>query len=396
MKKIILVGFLKRKLLFFHLPLGLLIIASISFLGHSVYQKANQLKSARAVAEELEKQLSETNNELEALKNEDQVLLNKNLQKEIKNIHDTYLLEVKVYEDLLDLKTKISKTQRFDELLATAIKFLTERNYASATAALNQLKKQIDDETQKLAAAFTVPANVPQSNTPPAAGYSRQKVKIEGGEFLVDIISADLSTTKVIVDTASESDCADNCPVLSLSDYVSRNGAYAGVNGSYFCPSTYPDCVNKKNSFDTLLMNKNKKYFNSDNNVYSTVPAVIFQGSSIRFVAQSLEWGRDTGVDGVIANHPLLVFNNAVVFSGDSVAKHNNKGGRSFVGAAGSNIYIGVVRSATVLESAKVLHALGIHNALNLDDGGSTALWYSGYKVGPGRNIPNAVLFVKR
>ena len=59
-------------------------------------------------------------------------------------------------------------------------------------------------------------------------------------------------------------------------------------------------------------------------------------------------------------------------------------------------VYIGVIRNATMGESAKVLHALGMGEALNLDEGGSTALWSGGYKAGPGRNIPNAVLFVKR
>ena len=34
--------------------------------------------------------------------------------------------------------------------------------------------------------------------------------------------------------------------------------------------------------------------------------------------------------------------------------------------------------------------------ALNLDQGGSTALWSGGYRVGPGRNIPNAILFVRQ
>ena len=46
--------------------------------------------------------------------------------------------------------------------------------------------------------------------------------------------------------------------------------------------------------------------------------------------------------------------------------------------------------------AAKVLAAMGLENALNLDDGGSTALWSGGYKAGPGRNIPNAVLLVRR
>ncbi len=238
--------------------------------------------------------------------------------------------------------------------------------------------------------------NVLGDNAPPLAGYSRKYVMSDVGQFSVSIVAADLSSTRVIVDTASTSDCFNDCPVLSLSQYVSRNAAFAGVNGSYFCPATYPACVDKKNSFDTLLMNKDKAYFNSDNNVYSTVPAAIFGSGWVRFVGQSLEWGRDTGVDGVIANQPLLVSGGGVVFGGDGDPKKGSKGGRSFVANRGSTVYIGVVHSATVAEAAHVLAAMGMENALNLDDGGSTALWSGGYKVGPGRSLPNAILFVRR
>ena len=204
-------------------------------------------------------------------------------------------------------------------------------------------------------------------------------------------------TAKVIVDTASDSDCSNNCPTLSLADYVSRSGASAGINGSFFCPAEYPSCVGKTGSFDTLIMNKNKKYFNSDNNVYSTIPAAIFSAGSARFVGQSLQWGRDTGVDAVIANYPLLVSGGNINFTENpSEPKFGAKGSRDFIAAKGNMVYIGVIRNATMGESAKVLHALGMGEALNLDEGGSTALWSGGYKAGPGRNIPNAVLFVKR
>lgn len=234
---------------------------------------------------------------------------------------------------------------------------------------------------------------VPISTGPVGAGYSKRNVQTDRGVFTVYIVGADLGSTKVIVDTASGGDCANNCPVLSLGDYVARNGAYAGINGSYFCPETYPSCADKKNSFDTLLMNKDKVYFNSANNVYSTVPAVIFQGGSVRFVQQSLEWGRDTGVDGVLANYPLLVFNsnNMQPSSGDS--KLTAKGTRSFVANKDNMIFIGAVANASVNDSAAVLHAMGMQNALNLDSGGSTALWSGGYKLGPGRNLPNVILF---
>lgn len=240
----------------------------------------------------------------------------------------------------------------------------------------------------------SVPA--PVNNTPPGSGYSVQSVQSEKGTFRVAIVAADLGSTRVIVDTASDSTCTSDCPVLSLGEYASRNGAYAGVNGSYFCPADYASCADKKNSFDTLLMNKNKVYFNSDNNVFSTVPAVIFGYGTIRFVGQSLEWGRDTSADSVIANYPMLVQGGNIAYSGSGDGKLTSKGGRSFVGNKGNTVYIGVVFSATVKESAHTLKAMGLENALNLDNGGSTALWSGGYKVGPGRGLPNAILFIQR
>ena len=143
-------------------------------------------------------------------------------------------------------------------------------------------------------------------------------------------------------------------------------------------------------------MNKNKYYFNSGNNVYSTNPAVIFGSGYIRFVSAASQWGRDTGVDGVLSNYPLLVNGGNISFGGDDDPKKGSKGARSFVANKGNTVYIGVVSNATVAESARVMKALGMENALNLDNGGSTALWSGGYKVGPGRDLPNAILFVKR
>ncbi len=233
---------------------------------------------------------------------------------------------------------------------------------------------------------------IPVSTGPAGSGYSVKRVHTANGDFTVYIIGADLGSTKVIVDTASTSDCANNCPVLSLGEYVARNGAYAGVNGGYFCPATYDSCAGKTNSFDTLLMNKDKYYFNSANNVYSTNPAVIFQGGSIRFVRAAQEWGRDTGVDGVLSNYPMLVFNGSNLNPGGD-SKMTSKGNRSFVANRGSMVFIGTVMNATVNDSAAALTVLQMDNALNLDSGGSTALWSGGYKLGPGRGLPNVILF---
>ena len=146
------------------------------------------------------------------------------------------------------------------------------------------------------------------------------------------MISADLSSTRVVVDTASDSDCRDNCPVLSLSEYVKRSGAYAGINGSYFCPVSYPSCAGKNNSFDLLVMNKNKKYFNSDNNIYSIVPIAVFGTDNVRFIRKSSDWGRVTNIEGAIANPPLLLLDGNIEFRGGSDPKQESRGARSFVG----------------------------------------------------------------
>lgn len=276
----------------------------------------------------------------------------------------------------------------------SAINVSTPNSSASASASPSATIKPSISPT---ATPSATPKPIVVNNTPPNSGFAVQNVSVDGKRYKVMIIAGDLNSTKVIVDTASESDCVKDCPVLSLADYVSRNGAWAGINGSYFCPKDYSSCADKKDSFDTLLMNKNKRYFNSDNNVYSTVPAAIFSPGGARFVSQSLEWGRDTGVDAVIANYPLLVRGNNVNFNeAPNEPKFGGAAARTFIASKANMVYIGVVLGASMGESAKVLHALGMGDAMNLDQGGSTALWHGGYKAGPGRGIPNAILFVNR
>lgn len=380
------------------IALGIIIFLVASLISLSTVKKKALDENLR-----LQQQLTAAEKLVFDLQNQDQLKINEALKKEIESINETFKNAGKEYENLTDLDALKGKTEVLKKSFALILANLAERNYASAEADLKLLTTDIEKERSRIALLITPDSNIaintaslPVNNTPPGAGYSRQSVAALGSNYLVDIVAADMGSTRIIVDTASDGDCRDNCPVLSLGDYVGRNNAFAGINGSYFCPAEYPTCAGKTNSFDTLAMNKNKKYLNSENNVYSTVPAVIFQPGSMRFVGQSLEWGRDTGVDGVLANQPLLLSGGNVVFGGSADPKQGSKGSRSFVGNKGSTAYIGVVRNVTVAEMAHVLKALGLENALNLDSGGSTALWSGGYKVGPGRNLPNVILFVRK
>lgn len=352
----------------------------------------------------LQKQLAQTQKNLVLLQNQDQYKINQDQKKEILSINKSFKNAVSAYQQITDLDAQKGKTDDMKKNLAKVLAYLADRNYASADATLISLNSDIQKENARIAATvansngLTInTASLPSNNAPPGSGFSRQAVSALGSSYVVDIVAGDMDSTRVIVDSASDSDCHDSCPVMALGDYISRNGAYAGVNGSYFCPADYPSCAGKSNTFDTLLMNVRKHYLNSDNNVYSTVPAVIFQSGSMRFVGASQDWGRDTGPDGVLANQPLLVSGGNVVFGGDGDPKKGSKGNRSFVANKGNTAYIGVVHNVTVAESAQVLKAMGMDNALNLDSGGSTALFANGgYQDGPGRNIPNAILFVRK
>ena len=382
-----------------HVPI---IIGLVLVLVAGFFVSSRQTASLRSIIQSLiqEKdrnllELEKIGNELEDLKTQDPHKKNEELQSEIAGLQTAYIKSIAVHDDIADLRARNVNTRSLERVFADALFKLSQKDISGATDTINNLAALIGEEEEKLAASFTIPESVPQNNAPPGSGYSRQTVNVEGlGSYLVSIVAADMSSTRVIVDTASDSDCSNDCPVLSLAEYVSRNGAFAGINGSYFCPADYASCAGKTNTYDLLVMNYKKTYFNSDNNVYSANPAVIFGDSYVRFVTSVSQWGRDTSPNGVLSNFPLLVFNNQVVFGGDDDPKKGSKGGRSFVANKGNSVYIGVVHSATVAESARALATLGMENAMNLDNGGSTALWSGGYKVGPGRSLPNVILFV--
>jgi hypothetical protein len=363
------------------------------------FQLQGKLHTEQNKTKSLIENISTVQKQIDTLKNRDEYKINAELERDLKENHNILIETISVYELFADLPASNKKLADFKSRFAQILKYLSDKNNSSASAEIKKLTNEVRLENQAVVSAIASidSSNLKSSNAPPGSGYSRQAVDVNGEKFAVDIVAADMNSTRIIVDTATDGDCADNCPVLSLAGYVGRNGAYAGINGSYFCPADYPSCAGKSNSFDTLAMNKNKTYINFENNKYSTVPAVIFGNGFMRFVGASQDWGRDTGVDGVLANQALLVSGGRSVFGGDGDPKKGSRGTRGFVANKGNMAYIGHVHNSTVAEAALVLEKLGMDGALNLDSGGSVALFVSGgYKVGPGRSIPNAILFVPK
>lgn len=335
--------------------------------------------------------LNQLASEYEELKSRDPYAENdelKNRQKEIKQAYDEASSLFELRADMIALG---EESEEIELLIARLLSEIGAESYATASATIEEVTSEIN----KL---FPTPAPVVVSggggassgSELPGSGYARISVSTERGTFTVAAVVAPGS--RMVVETAGESDCSDNCPTKSLAEHVANSGGFAGINGAYFCPPDYAQCQGKTSTFDTLAVNgRTKAVLNRDNNVYSTVPLVAGYGGSISFYDRTLDWGVDTGSNGALANYPRLVRDGEIANSDE-----NGKGARGFIGVKDGSIVIGHVYSASFGDTAVVLKALGLSNAMNLDGGGSSALYYEGgYKVGPGRSLPTAVVLVR-
>lgn len=386
---------LKRKSFVLYIFLTFLILFFIIFLLRSLFLAEQKSQTLQIAGNAFEQKISSLSGQLEELKNEDTRKTNAALKVRIDTVESAFSKVAQALEVLSDARGQGVVVNQFENDLATAVSSLQKLDYETANKQLIVLNQKITEalaqKQTQLAAA--VPAAQASQALPGAGSYSRQSVKTDRGDFVVSLIAEKTASVKMITDTGNDDTCFDNCTVLPLASYVARNGGFAGINGSYFCPPDYPSCSGKVNSFNTLIFNARlKKYMNSDQNVYSTVPMVVQNADhSMRFLGASQEWGRDTGIIGGIANQPMLVSGGKALIT-DTGAK----GPRGFVGVKGDTLYIGVVSGASIGDAAIVLQTLGIDSALNLDGGGSSALYYNGsYKVGPGRNLPNAVILAR-
>lgn len=242
----------------------------------------------------------------------------------------------------------------------------------------------------------------PVSTNPPytgalGTGYSKISVSTEKGTFSIYALSVDLSQSKVVTDTANDNDCGNGCLTLSLSDYVSRNGGFAGVNGTYFCPAEYPECASKTNSFDFPVYNSRLgRWINGGNLFWNSRAIVYFDGSGAHYLQNASSFGG--GLTAGIVNYPgLLDGGNVQIDDNQSGLSDKQKAKGTKVGIGVKNttkIIVVIALNVNMQEFAYVFKALGASGALNLDTGGSTALYYNGkYILGPGRGVPNAVIF---
>lgn len=237
----------------------------------------------------------------------------------------------------------------------------------------------------------------PVISGPPGAGYTSARVHTEKGDFYAMILSIDLNSSRMITDTANDSDCTNNCSVTNLAAFVSKNGGYAGVNGTYFCPETYTECASKTNSFDFPVWNTRLGHWINGGNLFWNGRSIFYtDGSGAHYMqnANSFSGSLNAG----IINYPGLLDNgNVQIDDNQSGLSDKQRAVNTKVGIGltdSKHVLVIIAQAVNMQQFAYVFKALGAKSALNLDTGGSTALYYNGsYLAGPGRGIPNAVIF---
>ncbi|MFA6981791.1 MAG: phosphodiester glycosidase family protein [Patescibacteria group bacterium] len=323
------------------------------------------------------------------------------LQKELDDLRAANPEDVQideVYESLSDLEQKIQRNKSAGlnqpDLTDLRIKWgedVLDKDFSPIISSIAQQTKLLDDEH----AAYLKKL---EQTVVAATGYSFQTVQTERGTFTAYVIKVPLSSVRVKTLSASSGTCKDNCQTKSLADYVRENGGFAGMNGSYFCPPDYSSCGGKINSSDFALYDSNEgRWEHKDALGWSETGLLTFNGSDPSFYKKSTEYGGG-GVSAGISNYPSLVKDGNIVVEDDDMTTYQKdvKGPRGVIGVGGENLYLAIINSATVKDAAYVIRALGAKHALNLDGGGSSAMFVNGgYVVGPGRSLPNAIVLIK-
>lgn len=238
--------------------------------------------------------------------------------------------------------------------------------------------------------AVAAPSPSPSPKPPPPAAGSNVS---SGGNYTA--LTFDLGSTTVVTDSANDDDCTNNCPAKPLAQFISENGGKAGINGSYFCPPDYGWCSGKVNTYDFPVWNNRKgKWMRADTLFWGGRGMMVFRPGSAQFFPCANCQGAPGGITGGIVNYPSLVAGGKIVLDEGSIGDNLRvtKGTRSGIGFGSGKLFLVVARGANMRDLANIFISLGATDALNLDGGGSSALYSGGYRAGPGRLLPNAII----
>jgi exopolysaccharide biosynthesis protein len=238
--------------------------------------------------------------------------------------------------------------------------------------------------------------------------YDHKTITTVNGTFKVDVDMIDLSNPKlkIITETADNFNCKTNCQAQNLAYFVNKNNGFAGINGTYFESSN----VAKRNYYFFPVYNSGlNKLINDDQLKYWTTGPIMAFDQNNKFYyfkdsrdfksVENFESTYGVKLQAAIGNKPRLIEDKMNVLIDWDVDPKQRFGRylRNAIGYKDNKIYLVVAENSTIEDLAQIMQAMDVQYAINLDGGYSAALWYNDeYMVGPGRNIPNAIVFTEK
>lgn len=241
--------------------------------------------------------------------------------------------------------------------------------------------------------------------------YTQTTIATSRGSFSVRLMTADLSNSSIQIatDTGDAADCTDNCSAQPLLAYIQENTGFAGMHGTYFCPPDYATCSGQINSFLFPVYNSQLgRFVNEERLRYTDAPLFVFdQNNKPYFFYRTRDFQNEAAFEqkygvqmsAAISNTPALIMNGQNVLASEPMddKQRNTKGNRGGIGVKGMTLYFVLASNATVPDLAAIMESLDVDHAMNLDGGGSSAMYYGGeYKAGPGRLLPNAIVIKEK
>lgn len=227
----------------------------------------------------------------------------------------------------------------------------------------------------------------------PAVVSANRTFKVGSRSFNVQTVTISLLHPTISLDVVLAGNTVGK--VEALGSLAKRSSAIAAINGTFFNAYTQEDYKAPYGyivSGGKLLMKSSgdrRTIFTIDNNnLAELIPGLDFNN---RFATGSIKSGLQAGprllVNGKVAlNVAAEGFKDAKILTGG--------GARSALGLTRDHKLILLTSGgATIPQLAEIMKQAGAYQAMNLDGGASSGLYYNGkYLTAPGRLISNAIV----
>lgn len=230
-----------------------------------------------------------------------------------------------------------------------------------------------------------------QSTKPIVSG--KKVFKVGKKSFSVQMVTISLLHPDVTLDVVLAGNEVGK--VEDLKSMAKRNKAAVAINGTFF--DAYTDGSYKTPYGYIVRGGEMKKKSSGDKRTIFT-----YDNNNLAELIPGLDFGKkyDTGMmDGALQAGPRLVTNGKVTLDVKAEGFRDPKiltggGARSALGITRDHKLILLTSSgATIPQLAEIMKQAGAYQAMNLDGGASSGLYYNGqYLTTPGRKISNALV----